>query len=109
MEPISVFFEVGEPAPGRETAAGVRRRFLQPLTRAWTSSQATFRFGRFHSSWKLSGGMLAGTQAIQRKRFSLSTPLLVSEKQKNHPNLPPPAVTPQANANLPPRIRAAPH
>lgn len=53
--------------------------------------------------------MFAGTHAIQRKHFSLLTALLVSEKQKNHPNLPPPTVTPQANATLTPRIRAAPH
>lgn len=82
-------------------------RVLQPLTGTLTSSQSTFRFGRFHFSWKLSGEMFC--RDTQRKQFSLLTALLFPEKQKFTPNLPLPVVTPQAKANLSPRTGVVRH
>ena len=104
MEPISVSFEVGEAAPGRETrlpAQGADSCNDSPAL--GLQAKALFRFGRFHSSWKLSGGMFCReTCHPGRAIFSFNSSSF-PRKANIPPNLSLPVVTtPEANANLSP-------
>lgn len=110
MEPISVSFEVGEPAPGRESmqqAQGAESYNLSPGL--WLQARALSGLADFTFLGSSVGGCFAGTLATQRKQFSLLTALLFPETQKCTPSLPLPVVTPQAKANLSPGTGAAQH
>lgn len=96
-------------------------RVLQPLTGTLTSSQSTFRFGRFHFSWKLSGEMFCRDTCHPEKAIFSFNSSAFPRKAKIHPqpptacnnnpgqSKPKPVVTPQAKANLSPRTGVVRH
>lgn len=86
MEPISVSFEVGGPAPGRGTmqqAQGAGFCHLSPGLRL--QAKALSGLADFTLRGNSVGGCFAGTLATQGKQFSLLTALLFPEKQKFTP------------------------
>lgn len=101
-EPISVSFEVGEPAPERETMQQAQGAVLQPLTRTLTSSQSTFRFGRFHFSRKLSGEMFCRDTCHPEKAIFSFNSTAFPRKAKTHPQ------PPTAGSNTPGQSKSKP-